>query len=280
MDDQQTLIAAAKDVARQLGRNTITSLEFERLTGRDRATPRRRFGSWSAFCLAAGLVPSQRRRPPLSDEEIFAAMRDAFLALGGIGPKQDFDEHFRLRNRLLWERGWSYPVALYEFRLWVEKNDPQFPYLDQLPTERPPQDRRKHWNGMTPRRGKLPRFSRRAPRRAGAPVCGDLLGFRCFAHAPTNEIGVAMLFTLVAEEFGFLIESVQIAFPDCFAYRQIGHGRWQRLRIEFEFLSRNFVSHAHDPAGCDLIVCWEDNWGKDCPVPVFELKKMIARLEG
>jgi len=36
--------------------------------------------------------------------------------------------------------------------------------------------------------------------------------------------------------------------------------------------------HGHDPKGCDLLICWEDNWGKDCPVPVFELKSKIRAL--
>lgn len=33
-------------------------------------------------------------------------------------------------------------------------------------------------------------------------------------------------------------------------------GRWERVRIEFEHKSSNFD---HDPKGCDIIVCWEDN---------------------
>ena len=30
--------------------------------------------------------------------------------------------------------------------------------------------------------------------------------------------------------------------------------RWRRVRIEFEFKSRNFREHGHDPDQCDLIV--------------------------
>jgi hypothetical protein len=26
--------------------------------------------------------------------------------------------------------------------------------------------------------------------------------------------------------------------------------------VEFEFESRNFLKHKHDPNGCDVIVCW------------------------
>jgi len=43
--------------------------------------------------------------------------------------------------------------------------------------------------------------------------------------------------------------------------------------LEFEFNSRNFAKHGHDPDKCDLIVCWNHNW-KECPkhIDVLELK--------
>jgi hypothetical protein len=33
----------------------------------------------------------------------------------------------------------------------------------------------------------------------------------------------------------------------------------------------------HDPAKCDIIVCWEHNW-PECPLEVIELKKEIEKL--
>jgi hypothetical protein len=51
------------------------------------------------------------------------------------------------------------------------------------------------------------------------------------------------------------------------------------VRIEFEFRSRTFRDHGHDPDGCDLIVCWEHNW-PECPLEVVELRKVIDDLEG
>jgi hypothetical protein len=54
--------------------------------------------------------------------------------------------------------------------------------------------------------------------------------------------------------------------------------RWQRVRIEFEFRSRTFRDHGHDPAGGDLIVCWEHNW-LGCPLEVVKLLKVISELE-
>jgi len=49
------------------------------------------------------------------------------------------------------------------------------------------------------------------------------------------------------------------------------------VRIEFEFASRNFKEHLHDPKGCDMIVCWEHNW-PNCPLPVLELRSEVRRL--
>ena len=86
-----------------------------------------------------------------------------------------------------------------------------------------------------------------------------------------------ILFGALAEGLGLLIETVRAAFPDCEAKRRIGPGRWERVRIEFEFRSRAFRDHGHDPQGCETIVCWEHNW-PECPLEVLELKTAVAVL--
>ena len=108
-------------------------------------------------------------------------------------------------------------------------------------------------------------------------VYGAPLNFGNLIYEPTNEQGVVYLFGMVSGRLGFSIEAVGIEFPDCEAKRYIagGRGRQQHVKIEFEFRSRDFD---HDPKGCDLIVCWENNWGKDCPLPVVELKTEIKNL--
>jgi hypothetical protein len=83
----------------------------------------------------------------------------------------------------------------------------------------------------------------------------------------------------VARELGYLVESVQAGYPDCEAKRLVGPNRWQRVRIEFEFESRNFRDHGHAPDECDIIVCWRHNW-PECPehVEVVELASIITSL--
>ncbi len=93
-------------------------------------------------------------------------------------------------------------------------------------------------------------------------------------HAPVNEQGVVVLFAMMAKKLGFLIELVRQGYPDCEAKRRGPDNKWRRVRIEFEYCTSRFN---HDPAGCDLVVCWVND-SRKCPVDVLELKSEIARL--
>jgi hypothetical protein len=81
------------------------------------------------------------------------------------------------------------------------------------------------------------------------------------------------------ENSAYLVEPVQTGIPDCEAMRQITAERWQRVRIEFEFESRNFRDHGHPSTGCDVVVCWRHNWA-ECPenIDVVELSRAIKSL--
>ena len=105
-------------------------------------------------------------------------------------------------------------------------------------------------------------------------VYGPPVGPAAVSHGPTNELGVIYLFGTLAERLGFVVIHIQHAFPDCEAMRRVGDDQWQRVLIEFEYESRNFVRHLHDANGCDLIVCWKHNW-EECPLEVVELRAVI-----
>ena len=119
---------------------------------------------------------------------------------------------------------------------------------------------------------------RHAPLR-GRPTYGQPMDFRGLRHEPVNEQGVVLLFGMVARELGYTVEAVQSGFPDCEAKRQIAPQRWQSVRIEFEFESRNFRDHGHSLTGCDVIVCWRHNW-PDCPshLEILELSSRLKSL--
>jgi hypothetical protein len=108
------------------------------------------------------------------------------------------------------------------------------------------------------------------------PLLGAPMHTAGLAHEPVNEMGVSMLFAMMARDLGFIIESAQAPFPDCRAKMEVMPGRWQDVRIEFEKDSRSFADHGHDPKGCDMIVCWRHNW-KACPkeMMVLELRKAV-----
>jgi hypothetical protein len=107
------------------------------------------------------------------------------------------------------------------------------------------------------------------------PVYGPLIRPYPMIHGPINENGVLYLFGTVSERLGFVVTLIQGAFPDCYAMRLVDVDRWQPVRIEFEYESRNFLKHMHDPSGCDIIVCWKHNW-PECPLEVIELSKVVG----
>lgn len=116
------------------------------------------------------------------------------------------------------------------------------------------------------------------PKAIKKQVYGEPTDFRGLRHAPINEQGVVYLFALAAEDLGYKVAAIGTRFPDCEAIRQIGKtDKWERIRVEFEYKSSDFKVHDHLVEGCDLIVCWIDDW-KDCPLEVLELSKVIKKL--
>ena len=109
-------------------------------------------------------------------------------------------------------------------------------------------------------------------------VVGEIINFRNLVYCPVNEQGVVLLFGMVFDELGFMVEEVKTGFPDAILRRYNGRG-WQRERVEFEFESKNFKKHKHPVNECDLIICWQDNW-RECPLEVIELESYIEYAAG
>jgi hypothetical protein len=110
------------------------------------------------------------------------------------------------------------------------------------------------------------------------PVMGPPFSRHPLTNAPVNEMGVVFLFALMAWDLGFQVESLWTrGEPDGRAKRLVAPGKWQDVRIEFEYESKNFLRHGHDPKKCDVIVCWRHNW-KECPeeIEVIELCRVFG----
>ncbi len=111
------------------------------------------------------------------------------------------------------------------------------------------------------------------------PIYGAPLPLAGLAYEPVNEAGVMFVFGMVAPRLGLQVLRIQSEFPDCEAMQVVGPGKCQRVRIELEHASRNFVAHGHNPDDCDVIVCWIHNW-PECPenLEVIELSKVVRGL--
>jgi hypothetical protein len=101
------------------------------------------------------------------------------------------------------------------------------------------------------------------------PLMGAPTQLPGLAHEPVNEMGVLVLFAMLSRQLGFILDSVQAAFPDLLARMEVQPGRWQPVRIEVEYESSSFRRHGHDARQCDLIVCLQ----------VLELSKVVKQLQ-
>jgi hypothetical protein len=97
-------------------------------------------------------------------------------------------------------------------------------------------------------------------------------------YAPVNELGVVFLFAEIAPKLRIRIEEIRASFPDCIAYQKSGDGKEVEIKIEFEYKSRNFLTHKHNERECDWIVCWEHDW-PDYPrtLKILELRTFYGK---
>lgn len=89
---------------------------------------------------------------------------------------------------------------------------------------------------------------------------------------PTNERETIELFKDLQDDLGWHIVHLQGPFPDAIIENASG----KQLIVEFEYEARNFKKHKHDKTGCDLIICFRNNW-IDAPLPVFALDQESAK---
>jgi len=216
----------------------------------------------------------------LSAEELFRDWVELMRKLGKVPSILEYDMHSRYSHRPLVSRFGNWRQAQMGLLRVAEENGWEAQWKDEVEMLRR-QLAETNAQGKTFRRQTSGHCSVQPNRgiMKDRPTYGPPLARVPLAHGPTNEQGVLFLFGAIAGDLGFLVTRVQIGFPDCEAMREVAPGVWQRVDIELEKESRNFVTHLHDPKKCDLIVCWEHNW-PECPLEVIELKTEFERLRG
>lgn len=272
------VIEAIRQAAATLGRTPSTA-ELEPLCGIPRKAIRRHFSSLRKALLAAGLEPGPERIR-VTSRAMLEDWGEVARKLGHLPSTSQYS----LAGRFSWGAfakrfgAWGRVPGKFQ-QLAMENDQEQAKWQDVLEliaAGRSAQSKiaadryveKRVFATVT--RTDLPVFPER-------PVFGAPVLVPGLAYEPANESGVIYLFGIIGRQLGFHVERLQIDFPDCEAMREIQPGKWQRVRIEFEFESRNFRNHGHPAEQCDLIVCWRHNW-EECPdcLEVIELSRAVA----
>jgi hypothetical protein len=270
--NREEMIAAIKDSTEKLGHvpSTPEFLKFAKISIR---MVRKHFGTYTRALEACGLE-RQGAGYQISMKSLFMEWAGLVRKLGKIPLLAEYEAHSRYSVRPLITRcgNWkSVPQALQQF---MKREGLEGEWQDVLNVIE------RHQDELTDRRRRFKRITETPLRTGlltGRPIYGTPLLASPMTCAPTNEAGVLFLFGAWGRQLGFVVNFFSKEFPDCEALREIEPGRWQRIRVELEFESRNFIAHGHRPEDCDLIVCWVHNW-ENCPVEVIELKSIIGGL--
>jgi hypothetical protein len=282
MPDKKHILNSIAAIARQLGR-APSELEFVSRSKISMYFVLQSFPSWREAIRAAGLRPytlNLRIEDDLLLEDWGKVVRrnKAVLRNQGRLPRHIYRRQGKYNGQTLARRfgGWgSVPQAFRKLAVGKPKWRDVLALLPAAATRtRLLMAARSQANEGSPS-PIPPKKVQHAPLKDRATY-GNPMHLPVFRHEPVNEQGVILLFGMLAEELGYIIEAVQSGFPDCEAKRKVAPNRWQRVNIEFEFESRNFRDHGHRVSGCDVIVCWRHNW-EDCPdhIEVLELCTLI-----
>ena len=266
---KEEVIAAIRECAGKLGRNPTRNEVFRMTKVRTHAL-QRHFGAFGKALAAAGLEP----RGFGHRIDTASLFRDWARAARKVGKLPSVGEYqleggYSLRPYMARFKAWNFiPQA---FLKHAQANNLGEEWADVVRMVREQQEELQE-------RQKAP-VRRRPAIMPDRPGYGPPLAMEGMGHEPVNEQGVILLFGMMARRLGFVVTHIQAGFPDCEALREIEPGRWQRVRIEFEHESRNFVLHGHDKNGCDLIVCWVHNW-EEAPegLEVIELREAMKRI--
>lgn len=258
---EESLLNEIRRVASLIKKDSLTQSDFN-LHGRvSSGLIKKRFGSWNIALEKAGLKITKRMN--VSDEDIFSEIGRIWNILNHRPSQDEFDKLSIYSVPLLKLRFGSYLKTIDKF---TKSNEN---------VSSSTKDNKDVGDATKPTKLIISQVSNNKPGRK----YGGFINFRGMQHTPLNELGVVFLFGMMAKELGFIVESINKNFPDCEAKKEkVGKSGkyYEKVSIEFEYQSGNFLKHKHDTCRCNLIVCWKNNW-PDCPIEVIELKEIISK---
>lgn len=268
---KEEMINLMKQLAEQNG-EAPTFEKFCKAANVTSRAVRKHFGTWARALEEAGLK-REGAGYPVPMEQLFRDWARVARMLGKIPTVAEYDQFGRHCAKPFQMRFGGWPQVPTALQVFAEKAGLAEEFQDVMKLIREHQERTM---GMALTSETRQAWSSRTRVLEGRPIYGCPLVPPPLAHAPTNELGVVYMFGMMAERLKFVVTRMQSDFPDCEAMHEMEPGKWQRLRIEFEYESKNFLKHLHPVSGCDLIICWEHNW-TDCPLPVLELKGEVEK---
>jgi hypothetical protein len=270
---KEEILEAIKKIAAELGR-APSMPEFRDKTGISPRQVRRNFLSYGGLLKACGLEKGGAGyTTPMN--ALFKDWAELTRKLGRVPKIGEYDMYAKYSAKPLLNRFGIWGEVPAGLLLVAEEQGWEEGWEDVMEVARA----YLRAAGKAVRRSRTPNGTPNQPKiLKDRPTYGPPLMRVPLAYGPTNEQGVFFIFAAIAEDLGFLVTHVQTGFPDIEAMREVAPGVWQRVDIEVEEYSRNFISHMHDPNKCDLIVCWENNW-PECPLEVIELKTEFERLQ-
>lgn len=278
MDKKQSIIQEIQRVATLVAPNVVTVRLFARHSDVSTTTVRYAFGSFSEALRAAGFTPNERgwnlkqSRSVLNDDELLDEIGKVWRQISKRPTESAYTAAARFSTTPYKRRWGTFGKAVGEYVSRFGEPETNTSSSDSSQAALP---KREVPRGIVIPKTHKPTVAQRRER----ILYGEPIEFRGLRYAPINEQGVVYLFGMVSRELGFMIESVRTDYPDCEGKRALDHAgkKWQHVRIEFEYRSRNFLEHGHDPEECDLIVCWVHDW-EACPLEVLELSRAIELL--
>jgi len=234
----EQLVADLQRVAQETGTETVTQKEYEGAGEFSVDAISKTFGTWNEGLKAAGLGISRRN---WATDACLRAIGTVVRQLGCIPTYGQYKEVATglglpcVSSIEKHMKGWSPALQAYQ----------------SSPFAISPSSDIEAWRSMSDDAGAA----------ATTPhLYGEATGFDLMPFAPTSENSILVLFGMLAQRMGFIVEAVRPQFPDCIAKRWDPKAkRYGQVLVEFELKAENFFKHQHPLGQKTVVVCWIDD---------------------